>query len=470
VKIDRRTLLRGAGTVAIGLPLLDEMRPRSLRAAPNEPPVRAITIFFGEGCPTHVQEAHLSQMSGPFEPLAKFKAKLAPVRGVGLPPIGGAHQSGGMCSFNGVPFVSLDRAGGPSIDQVILQEKYPQGLPAGMIPTIAMGFYGSYRDSEPNFRRVRSWRNDGTPSEVPKAYPSALFTRIFGAMPSGSGGEAQEKEKRRRKSVLDAVVAQYKSLTSEGSPLGAASRAKVASHLEKIREYEIRAFGGMSTGTGCKVDPVADPLLYRGQRSFNGVNLTVDDITAHWRLNVDLTVMALRCDLARFASVNFLNCGDRIDLKGEYRYDGRLIYTFDDSRDRPGAAESEAVNHEHFHAWDRPGNAVAPHHMHFYMREVGYLLGKLDDPAFKDPNGGTLLDNAMVMISTELSEPGAHAVSNMLHIVNGAGGRLRTGAVVRAGDGRREAVDLYNTVLRAYGISRTMGGSRFGSEIAGLRV
>ena len=42
--------------------------------------------------------------------------------------------------------------------------------------------------------------------------------------------------------MLDSVVDQYKFYTGANSPLGAASKARVTEHLERIREYEQRAY------------------------------------------------------------------------------------------------------------------------------------------------------------------------------------------------------------------------------------
>jgi len=487
--LNRRTLLRGAGTVAIGLPFLDEMFTRSVWAAPADPPARAIDIFFGEGMPTHVQEDFLATLTGPLEPLKKHQAKLGFVRGCAYPQTGGAHESGAMSAFVGASrWRSKNQAGGPSLDQVLLQELYPQGMPAGIIPTLAMGFYGSYRINEEHWRRVKSWKSDGSPSELPKAYPSDLFKRIFGTTPDLAVGENMDAAKieqaarlfRRRKSVLDSVTSQYKHITSDAGNLSLASRTRVSDHLQRLREYEQRAFSmpdptkpADKPSTACrKPASMADPPLFNGQTPFNGVDLNVNDISKHWRLLTDLFVMAYRCDMARVGSANFLNVGDRIDVRGRYEYEGRMIYEFNDSRDRGGAGEGERVNHESFHSWDTRGNKVAPHHLHFHMGEIAYMLSQLDDPQFKDANGGTLLDNAMVMITTELSEPGSHSVTNMFHAMGPAGGRLKTaGTVTNAGDGKRPAVDIYNTVLRAYGITkRTMGADIATGEIAAMRV
>jgi len=486
--MDRRTLLRGAGTVAIGLPFLDEMRVRSAWAAPGDPPARAIDIFFGEGMPNHVQDDFLPMLNGPLEPLKKHQPKLGFVRGCAFPRMGGAHESGALCSFTGARFKSKSQSGGPSLDQVLMQELYPQGLPANMIPTLAMGFYGSYRIREEHWRRVKSWKNDGSPSEIPKSYPSDLFKRIFGNNPALGNAEMQDNTQkdaaarlaRRRKSVLDSVMPQYQTLKADAGGLGAASRARLSDHFERLREYEQRSFAvpdpskpapppkaSACMNPGAK----ADPPLYNGQVPFNGVNLDVNDISTHWRLLVDLFVMAYRCDLTRFGAASFLNVGDRIDVRGKYSYEGRMIYEFNDSRDRSGG-EFERVNHESFHAWDNRGNTVAPHHLHFHMREIAYMLSQLDDKAYLDENGKTLFDNAMVMITTELSEPGSHSVTGVFHALGPGGGRFKTGGnITKAGTGTRPAADIYNTVLRAYGITkRTMAADQFTSEIAGLRV
>lgn len=486
--MNRRTILRGAGTIAIGLPFLDEMLVSSVWGQPAAPPHRAIDIFFGEGLPTHVQDDHLANLTGPLEPLKRHQAKLGFIRGCAFPQMGGAHEAGGMCAFVGARFVSRNQSGGPSIDQVMLRELYPQGLPASMIPTLAMGFFGSYRVAEQHFRRIRSWRDNGSPSELPKSFPSEFFTRIFGSSPDlatrpadNSAQLAAQRLARRRKSVIDSVMNQYRHLMSDAGDLSAGSRARLADHFERLREYEQRSFQIPSVEQtpaqpqvppGCRnPGQRADPPLYKGQTSFNGVDLDCNDISAHWRLLVDLFVMAYRCDLARFGVANFLNVGDRIDVRGRYTYEGRFIYEFNDSRDRAGAGEGERVNHESFHAWDNRGNPVAPHHLHFHMREISYMLSQLDDPAFTDANGKTLLDNAMVMITTELSEPGAHKVTNMFHAVGPCGGRLKVGGhITRAGDGTRPAADIYNTVLRAYGINRTMAPGEFRGTIDAMRV
>ena len=65
--ISRRTMLRGLGTAAVGLPFLEEMLVSSATAAKAaEVPVRAFNVFFGLGIPSPLQAEGFKDV---FEPL-----------------------------------------------------------------------------------------------------------------------------------------------------------------------------------------------------------------------------------------------------------------------------------------------------------------------------------------------------------------------------------------------------------------
>ena len=53
--LSRRTILKGFGSVAIGLPLLEEMLAPAAFARQQEVPVRAFNVFFGLGIPAPLQ-------------------------------------------------------------------------------------------------------------------------------------------------------------------------------------------------------------------------------------------------------------------------------------------------------------------------------------------------------------------------------------------------------------------------------
>src|SRR5688572_28162447 len=239
-KFSRRTMLKGVGNIAIGLPLLDEMLVSAAVAAPKpDVPIRAFNVFFGLGIPAPLQK---EGFNGVLEPLKPLRDKLLILRGVdhvrcdrdGM----NAHYDGATGAFTAQPPDGEAKAGGPSIDQLIRKAHYPNGMPKGMVPTLVGGTF--FRRSRVG-RYVHSYNEDGTVAAIMQETPRDLFERVFGSV-ADSGDETNLQRQRLKRSVLDSVVDQYKFYTGNNSPLGATSRARVADHLERIREYEQRAF------------------------------------------------------------------------------------------------------------------------------------------------------------------------------------------------------------------------------------
>ena len=80
--INRRTMLKGLGSVAIGFPLLEEMiAANALGAIKTEVPVRAFNVFFGLGIPSPLQAEGFQDV---LEPLKPLKDKLLIMRNVCL--------------------------------------------------------------------------------------------------------------------------------------------------------------------------------------------------------------------------------------------------------------------------------------------------------------------------------------------------------------------------------------------------
>lgn len=457
--MSRRSFLRGAGTVAIGLPFLDAMRTTSLYAAVPEPTARAFNVFFGLGFPTPLQS---EGYDGPMEPLEVLRDKLCIVRGIDQvrADVGGAnaHYDGAGASFGATAPTSLTQTGGATIDQVMRRELHPEGLPPGVIPTLCMGTY--FRRNDRPYRYIHSWNPDGSPAARMLEDPASLFDRIFGEAPPMEMGP--DRGQRLRRSVLDSVLAQYRHYQSDASNLGRASRARIADHLDRVREHEVRVFGGEMMGGTCVVPdrpPAGDiPHGTAADPGGEGIDITLEDLVSHWRLMADLYVLAAQCDLVRFGSVTYLSSGERIRVTGRYEYAGRTIYDFDDRRDR-GRGGAQGCSHEYWHAF-REGNANEQlrAHLHMKLREVAYFLQGLDDPEHADENGHTILENAMVTVSTE-SGDGRHndvrrELSGIFHAISGGNDRFQTGSIVDVG---AEGIDLYNTMLGAYGLRSRLG-------------
>lgn len=461
-RFSRRTTLKGLGGIAIGLPLLEEMTASAAmttaaKAASNGVPVRAFNVFFGLGIPAPLQT---EGFDGVMEPLKPLRDKLLIMRGVdhvradesGI----NAHFDGASAAFTAEPPDGEAKAGGPSIDQVVRQAHYANGLPKGMVSTLNAGTF--FRRSRVS-RYVHSYNGDGTVAATMQERPREVFDRVFGSL-AMSGDDKDARRRRIKRSVLDSVIDQYKFYTGEQSPLSAASRTRVADHLERIREFEQRAFEMKDSPKGTVAVPPRSALAHGGAADpgGQGLDMPLEDLRTEWRLMADLYALAVQTDRVRFGALTFLAAGERLRIKGDYTYNGRLIYSFDDAKDLNASGDA-GCSHEWWHRFnEKKKNEQLRAHAHMKLQEVAYFLGKLADSDSVEANGKTILENSMITVSTE-SGDGRHndvkrELSGVFHAVSGANGRFKTGQIQ---DVNSEGIDVYNTMLTAMGSKKMLG-------------
>ena len=458
-RINRRTVLKGLGTVTIGLPLLEEMMlSRAAAASQENAPMRAFNVFFGLGIPAPLQT---EGFDGVLEPLKPLSDKLLIMRNVdqvrcdekGI----NAHFDGASGAFTAEPPNGEAKAGGPSIDQVIRKAYYPQGLPPEMVSTLVAGTF--FRRSRVS-RYVHSYNEDGTVAATMQEKPRDVFDRVFGKI-SLAGADADDRRARLKRSVLDAVVDQYRYYQSANSPLGAASKARIADHLDRIREFEQRAFRREVEDKGAPPVPPRSQLAHGGEADpgGQGIDMKLDDLVEEWRLLADLFALAIELDRVRFGAITFLAAGERLRVTGDYEYDGRLIWKFDDAK-QLNASGDKGCSHEWWHKFnEKKKNEQLRAHAHMKMREVAYFLQLLDN--IQEQNGKSVLENSLITISTE-SGDGRHSnvkreLSGVFHAISGAGGRFKTGQIMDVG---AEGLDVYNTMLDTLSVSNRLGPNK----------
>ena len=454
--LSRRTMLKGLGGVAIGLPLLEEMLGSTAFAGRQEIPVRAFNVFFGLGIPAPLQTEGFKGVIEPLEPLSRKLLIMRNIDQVRCDEKGiNAHFDGASGAFTAEAPNGSARSGGPSIDQVIRRGHYPRGLPPGMVPTLIGGTF--FRRSRVS-RFVHSYNPDGSVAATIQEKPRDLFARVFGAINAEKGSDARRLHLKR--SVLDSVVGQYRYYTGENSPLGAASRARVADHLDRIREYEQRAYKMKTTDPRAPELPKRSKLKHGGEADpgGEGIDITLEELTTEWRLMADLYALAIQCDRTRFGSVTFLAAGERIRLTGDYRYAGRKLFQFDDAAQHKRTG-SGGCSHEWWHQFNpEKKNEQLRAHAHMKMREVAYFLQKLDSKDSREANGRTILENSLITVSTE-SGDGRHSnvkreLSGVFHAISSAGGRFKTGEIMDVG---AEGIDVYNTLLEGMKVPGRLG-------------
>jgi Protein of unknown function (DUF1552) len=429
--LDRRTFLRGAGGIAIGLPFLDEMRTSSVWAAPGAAPVRALNIFLGGGVPKVFQ---LGGLVGPLTPLAPLANKMAFVRGIQGP---GGHVLGAGAAFVGQPLVNDTTVGGPSIDNEIMRFAYPMGKPPTPIAVQGAGCYFKFLDNPS--RWVHSWDAQGHPAAGLVSDPKLLFANLFGAPPGGMTTPAPvggmpaappqpTPDQKLATSILDTVVGQYQFYMSDASNLTMESRTKIANHLDAVRQLESRISGVSlisQSGSGkvmtCATPPAPGANLFVAvsrNGAAGGVVVPAADLVTSYKVMADTFAMGVACDLFRFGFMEICCAGDGVSLTGPYTVAGQVV-------DMSAAGESHTTNHS---MTDNPtlGATATTHagwYTHVWLECCSYMIQQLDK--YVDANGQTILDNSFVLLGTDLGTN--HAGDSVFYAMSKAGGKFKPG-------------------------------------------
>lgn len=443
-RIARRRFLHGVGGATIALPFLLSQEG-SARAQLGSPHERLITFYYGNGMPPDISKKGLV---GPLSPLAPYASRMAVIRNVDCPiPSSGAggHPVGSASFCTGFSYLGSDenKKSGPSLDWVASQA-YGKDLAR---PVLSTGIYDGQAEGD-RVRFVHSWRAAGIPNE-PVVRTLNLFNDLFGSLgPTQPDGVTDPKvalRNRYRRSVLDAVVKDYQSVMSEAAGYPASARRMIASHLETIRELEkvvieqsmINPNGG---ALGCAKPGQPDDLNAIPKPDPNSKDMPSDKIPNWekvWDILLDLYVTGIRCNLVRFGNLVMTAGGDR--------------YPFTDKIGNTGHTNNSHL--QLFHGY--PNNLpLVEAVIKWEMGMLVKFLTRMEDPAFKDVDGNTLLDNTTILVGTELGFPQSHSVKDQTYFLLGGKKRFKTGDIPLGG---RTDVDLFNTVLRGIGIQTMFG-------------
>jgi hypothetical protein len=434
--LHRRTFLRGAGGVAIALPLLEAMMgARKSHAGGSEGPPPRFVVFFSANGTIHerwtpVGSAESFVLDDPADPdrilapLEAYKDQLLVIEGVDAisrdyGPGGNGHDLGmghmltctdlvvgpsGVGEFSHLPDGS---AGGPSIDQVVAD---------------AIGQDTAFRSIEFGVRALLDLQRQVTsrmcyrgPFEVlpPENDPRAAFDAFFVQL--GADPSEIAKIRAQRHSVLDRVKDDFDKLNAK---LGGTDKVKLEQHLQALREVEqsLDAEGGPLAGCATPGQP--------GELDPNAN----DNYPMIGQLQMDLLAMALTCDITRVSSLQWSTAqsGVRFSWLGH-----------------------ESNHHSLSHEADNDPNARAQlvQINHWYAQQFAYLLGKLR----AQPEGeGTLLDNTIVLWVNEQGNGDTHSKDEIPYVIAGnRAGALNTGRWLQFQTASHN--DLYLSILHALG-------------------
>jgi hypothetical protein len=409
-RINRRAILKGSlcgGTVAIGLPMLEAMLPRIGSAQASTPPKRLVFWFSPNGTRQDVWSPpdNLDLEGHPIHsPLAPFSDKLIFLDGVdqqvAYDSTGMGHQSGMACLLTNVELACISLCdqteqdpigwgGGQSVDQYIADEiandfatKFKslqlgvQSADAGVSVFSRMSYTGPLQPLPP--------RDD----------PNRSFNDFFSEIDSDPF--ALGLIRRRRKSVLDAVMEDHAALENR---LGYEDKQKLDKHLQSIRDLEKRLGVTTSFSEACVTPEVDLP----GERFKEN-----DMYPATGKAQMDMLVMALACDLTRVASLQWSYAASQVPFSWlpQRLSEGHHDLSHYDDGNEDAQADLLAIN-----KW--------------YTEQFAYLLGMMDGIQEGD---NTLLDNTVVVWVNELGKGNTHSRRDIPFILaGGCQGYFKTG-------------------------------------------
>jgi hypothetical protein len=251
----------------------------------------------------------------------------------------------------------------------------------------------------------------------PEGSPYAAFDRIFRdfASPETAGQRAA-----RDRVILDAVMDDYDRLLPKVS---VADRRKLDAHLTAVREIE----GRLGLTPKAALDSCAAPVL-NGPENVD----SNDNFPAVGRLQTDLLVQSLACDLTRVASLQWNRSvgGARFTWLGGGFDRGHHDYSHDGDENGDTTERLTQIN-----VW--------------YAEQFAYLVEQLDSI----PEGeGTLLDNTVVLWCNELGKGNSHTRNNAPYVLaGGAGGYFQTGRYLKY-DGNVPHNNLLLSLVQSMGL------------------
>jgi len=373
-RLDRRTLLRGAG-VALGLPWLGAMQQALGGSTTSEPPRRFVAMTLGLG----LVGDHLNpQQSGRdyepsryLKPIQDLRNQVTVVSGASHPGVTGGHRA-----------------------EASLLTANPGGSSGRAKNTISLDQYlAKYLGHHTRFPSlVLSSRGSNSPAYTENGAmipaedsPSRLFTRLF-VDPSPAQQARQAERVRQGRSIMDLVAEDARRLTRQ---LGAGDRQRLDAYYTSVRELEQRMAESEKWARRSKPTVDVEPPVDIGNSN---------DFVGRQRLMSDMIRLALETDSTRFVTYHLGGSGGVLPIAGVKEGYHSLSHH---GRDENKLGQLALVETAIIQAW-------------------GDFLRGLQQATDHEE---TLLDRTTVLLTSNLGNASSHDNKNMPVLVGGGGFR-----------------------------------------------
>ena len=437
----RRRFVQTLGAGSLALPLASTWSPRRARAANGT--ARRILFFYypdgvvgpsadGDATKWHASGGeHDFSLSPLLAPLEDFADRCVFFNGLTM----GATDSGSHPGGAKKLLTATDGGNGISIDQHLA------GTVGADMPFRHVYLGAMANEAGASGDKHISYPSPGV-STSPQDDPGAAFDFLFGQVQPGGDFEPDP----RKVTVIDAILDDMDRLRGQ---LGAVESAKLDLHLEALREVEdrIKSVGMLS----CEDPSVAMPDLGNGLYD----PAAFPDIL---RAQSEIMVLAMACGLTRVGRLQASHHTSELIMS---RFEGTEMYDPDfDMRSH------QASHYGPTHDMSKPEYAAYFQQRRWWVEQYASVLELMD--ALPEPEGdGTMLDNSLVLLCTEVCDGNTHLHDEMPFVLAGEGGGAVNPGRLLSHPGRRHA-DLLIALANAMGDPLESFGDNSGGALPGL--
>lgn len=412
----RRSLLQGllAGTAATAI------TTASRRAMSNGRARRLIVFYFPDGIAGRSQDGMGTlwwasgagsslMLSEILQPLEMRKNDCVFVRGLNMGSTDEGSHPGGAKKL----LTNKDGGGGASIDQHLANTVGREAMHRHLYLGVQANANNASGD------KFISYPSAGV-TVPPEDDPIRAFRRLFGSgMVGGSPAPmTAPTDLDDDRSVIDTALADLNDLKARA---GASEAAKLDLHLEALRELETR-LRAMSTSMMMGTPPPAScssPRLDYAELTGSAL-YAPENFPRILKAQTDLMVTAMACGLTKVGVIQNSQHTSELIMS---RFMGSEMYD-------PGF-DMRSHQASHYGARQDRTNRLFTDYMkqrRWWVMQFNYLLEQL---RARPEGDGTMLDNSVVLLCSEVSDGNTHSHSDMPFIVAGKGGGcVSTGRVI----------------------------------------
>jgi hypothetical protein len=444
--ITRRRLLQLGGAAALSLPFV--------RTRAHNSPARAkrlVIFYFPDGIVGASQSGQPSlwtpsggettfTLPDLLQPLVPYRQQCVFFRGLSMGPADSGSHPGGAKKL----LTAADNGNHISIDQRLAST-------VGADDPFRLLYLGAHANSNnASGDKHISYVAPGF-TTPPDDDPVGAFARVFGSSgTTGGGGGGGDGRASRRLSVLDNARGELDALREK---LGETEKTKLELHVEAVREVEKRIQAltdGGGGGASC-TQPAIDATGIDASTLY-----APDRFPQVLRAQIDLMVQAMACGMTRVGVIQASHHTSELIMS---RFANTQMFdpTFDM---RSHQASHYGASHDPAH---REYRAFAQQ-VKWWVEQFAYLLAQL---AARPEGQGTMLDESLVLLCSEIADGNTHLHDDMPFVLaGGGGGTIRTGRFLDVG--YRRHGDLLVALANAMGDGLTSFGDASSGPLPGL--